>query len=102
MEDSESLAHVRWECKYHVIFIPKYRKKVIFGSLRVSIGQILRELCDQKEIGLLEGHAMNDHQHLRLQNRAKTGDGARFFHLIRAIMGEIGEKRLNKRPNQKM
>ena len=66
MNDFESLAQVRWECKYHVVFIPKYRKKVICGSLRVSIGQILRELCDQKGIGLLEGHAMNDHVRLCL------------------------------------
>jgi putative transposase len=66
MEDFESLAHVRWECKYHVVFIPKYRRKVIFGNFRVSVGQILRELCDQKGMGLLEGHAMNDHVHLCL------------------------------------
>jgi len=66
MEDFESLAHVRWECKYHVVFIPKYRRKVIFGGLRVSVGRILRELCDQKGIDLLEGHAMNDHVHLCL------------------------------------
>ena len=66
MEDFASLAHVRWECKYHVIFIPKYRRKVIFGSFRVPVGQILRELCDQKGIGLLEGQAMNDHVHLCL------------------------------------
>ncbi len=66
MEDFESLAHVRWECKYHVVFIPKYRRKVIFGNLRTLIGRILRELCDQKGIGLLEGHAMNDHVHLCL------------------------------------
>jgi len=66
MEDFESLAHVRWECKYHIIFIPKYRRKVIFGSLRSSIGQILRDLCNQKGIDLLEGHAMHDHVHLCL------------------------------------
>ena len=66
MQDFESLAHVRWECKYHVVFIPKYRRKVIFGSLRASIGQILRDLCEQKGIELLEGHAMNDHVHLCL------------------------------------
>ena len=66
MNDFESLAHVRWECKYHVIFIPKYRRKVIFGSMRSPIGQILRDLCDQKGIALLEGHAMNDHVHLCL------------------------------------
>jgi len=66
MEDFESLAHVLWECKYHVIFIPKYRRKVIFGSLRASVGQILRDLCNQKGIDLLEGHAMQDHVHLCL------------------------------------
>ena len=66
MNDFESLAHVRWECKYHVVFIPKYRRKVIFGNLRNSIGQILRDLCNQKGIALLEGHAMNDHVHLCL------------------------------------
>jgi putative transposase len=66
MNDFESLAHVRWECKYHIIFIPKYRRKVIFGKLRESIGQILGDLCNQKGIALLEGHAMNDHVHLCL------------------------------------
>jgi putative transposase len=66
MNDFESLAHVRWECKYHVIFMPKYRRKVIFGNMRSPIGQILRDLCNQKGIALLEGHAMNDHVHLCL------------------------------------
>ena len=66
MNDFESLAHVRWECKYHIVIIPKYRRKVIFGSIRSSIGQILRDLCNQKGIALLEGHAMNDHVHLCL------------------------------------
>ena len=66
MEDFESLAHVRWECKYHVVFIPKYRRKVMFGKLRGSVGRILRDLCEQKGIDLLEGHAMSDHVHLCL------------------------------------
>jgi len=66
MKDFSSLAHVRWECKYHVIFIPKYRRKVIYGKLRAGIGGILRDLCKQKGIGLLEGHAMSDHVHLCL------------------------------------
>ena len=54
MKDSESLAHVRWECKYHVVFIPKNRRKVIYGKLRAGIGGILRDLCKQKGIELLE------------------------------------------------
>ena len=64
MHDFESLAHVRWDCKYHVVFIPKYRRKVLYGKLRKSVGRILRELCEQKQITLLEGHAAADHIHL--------------------------------------
>lgn len=67
MENFESLSHVRWECKYHVIFIPKYRRKVIYGKLRSAIGRILRELCQQKGVEVLEGHAMPDHVHLCLK-----------------------------------
>jgi putative transposase len=48
MQDFESMAHVRWECKYHVVFIPKYRRKVMYGKLRKAVGRILRELCDQE------------------------------------------------------
>ena len=64
MENSESLSHVRWECKYHIVFIPKYQKKVIYGRIRSASGQILRDLCGQKNVELLEGHAMPDHIHL--------------------------------------
>ena len=56
--------HVRWDCKYHIVFIPKYRRKVIFGKLRAGIGKILRDLCEQKGVDVLEGHAMPDHIHL--------------------------------------
>ena len=66
MKDFESLAHVRWECKYHVVFIPKYRRKVIYGKLRAAIGGLLRDSCKQKGIELLEGHAVSDHVHLCL------------------------------------
>ena len=64
MQDLESLAHVKWDCKYHVLFIPKYRRKVLFGKLRAAVGRILRELCDQKGVALQEGHAAADHVHL--------------------------------------
>ena len=66
MHDFESLAHVKWDCKYHVVFIPKYRRKVLFGKLRKAVGRILRELWEQKGIALLEGHAAADHIHLFL------------------------------------
>ncbi len=64
MEKFESTSHVRWECKYHIVFIPRYRRKVIYGKLRSGIGKILRDLCDQKKVGVSEGHAMSDHIHL--------------------------------------
>jgi putative transposase len=64
MHDWESQAHVKWDCKYHLVFVPKYRRKAIYGSLRQKIGRILRELCEQMGVELLEGHALADHVHL--------------------------------------
>jgi putative transposase len=64
MEEWENLAHVRWECKYHVVIIPKYRRKVLYGRIRKQVGVILRELCRQRGIELLEGHLMPDHVHM--------------------------------------
>ena len=66
MHDWRSLSHVRWECKYHVVIIPKYRKKVFFGKARRRIGEILRDLCKQRGIELIEGRAMPDHIHMLL------------------------------------
>ena len=66
MHEWQSQSHVRWECKYHVVITPKYRKKVFFGKMRRQIGRIIRDLCRQKKIELLEGHAMADHIHMVL------------------------------------
>lgn len=66
MPHYESQAHVRWACKYHIVFIPKYRRKSLYGRLRREVGGILRELCEQKGVMLIEGHAMPDHIHLML------------------------------------
>ena len=66
MKDWKSLSHVRWDCKYHVVFVTKYRQKKIYGELRRKIGRIIRNLCEQKGIELHEGHAMADHIHLCL------------------------------------
>ena len=66
MHEWQSLAHVKWDCKYHVVITPKYRKKVFFGKMRTQIGTILRDLCRQRKIELLEGHAMADHIHMVL------------------------------------
>lgn len=66
MRDWKTQAHVKWECKYHVVVLPKYRKKVIYGKIRHRVGEILRQLCRQKEIALEEGNAMPDHIHMVL------------------------------------
>jgi len=66
MHDWQSLSHVRWDCKYHVVIIPKYRRKVFYGRLRRQVGTILRELCRPRGVDLVEGHAMPDHVHLCL------------------------------------
>ncbi len=55
--DVHSLSHTKWNCKYHIVFAPKYRRKVFFGQKRYEIGQILRELCRWKEVNLLEAEA---------------------------------------------
>ena len=66
MKDWKSQAHVKWECKYHVVILPKYRKKVLYGKVRRRIGEILRDLCRQKGIKLEEGKLLPDHIHMLL------------------------------------
>jgi len=66
MRDWQSQAHVKHYCKYHVVFVPKYRKKMIDGTLRRDIGGILRNLCRQYGVELVEGYAMRDHIHMLL------------------------------------
>ena len=62
--DDKSLAHTRWNCKYHLVFTPKYRRKVIYGELRKDIGKILRKLCEMKDVEIIEAHAMPGHIHM--------------------------------------
>jgi putative transposase len=64
MNDSMSLSHTKWECKYHVIWIPKYRKKSLFGQLRIHLGDVFRELARQRESMIIEGHLQKDHVHM--------------------------------------
>ncbi|NKC13802.1 MAG: IS200/IS605 family transposase [Gammaproteobacteria bacterium] len=66
MREWQSQAHVKHYCKYHVVFVPKYRKKAGCGTLRKDIGGILRELCRQQRIEWVEGYAMKDHMHMLL------------------------------------
>ena len=64
--DSNSLSHTRWNCKYHIVFAPKYRRMVIYKELRADIGKILRQLCQQKGVEIIEAEACPDHIHMLL------------------------------------
>ena len=59
-----ALAHTKWMCKYHIVFTPKYRRKIIFNQYRRDLGEILRQLCNYKGVEILEGHLMPDHVHM--------------------------------------
>ena len=62
--DTSSLAHTTWNCKYHIVFAPKYRRKVFFGQKRIEIGAILRSLCEWKEVEIIEAEVCPDHVHM--------------------------------------
>ena len=64
--DTDSLAHTKWECKYHVVFAPKYRRKAIYGNIKQDIGKMLRKLCEYKQIEIIEAEACADHIHMLL------------------------------------
>jgi putative transposase len=66
MDKFESLNHTMWECKYHVVFIPKCRRKVLYGQLRAHLGEVFRKLAGQKDSRVEEGHLMPDHVHMLL------------------------------------
>ena len=61
---TESLAHTTWECKYHIVFAPKYRRQEIYGELKQEIGMIIRTLCERKEVTIIEAEACKDHIHM--------------------------------------
>ena len=62
--DMETLSHTTWNCKYHIVFAPKYRRQIIYGKLKKGIGEILRQLCEFKHIGIQEANACKDHVHM--------------------------------------
>ena len=62
--DDNSLAHTQWNCKYHIVFAPKFRRQIIYGRIKVSIGRILRELCERKHVEIIEANACRDHIHM--------------------------------------
>jgi putative transposase len=67
LSQTRSLSHSRWECQYHLVFIPKYRKKAIFGQIRADLGDVFRRLAEQKNSRIQEGHVMPDHVHLLIE-----------------------------------
>ncbi len=62
--DKNSLAHTTWECKYHIVFAPKYRRQVIYQKLKADIGEILRKICEQQGVEIIEANACPDHIHM--------------------------------------
>ena len=63
-EETDSLAHTRWNCKYHIVFAPKYRRQIIYGQIKADVGSILRKLCEYKGVEIIEAEACPDHIHL--------------------------------------
>ena len=62
--DTNSLAHTQWECKYHIVFDPKYRRQIIYGKIKQDIGQMIRKLCEYKGVEIIEAEACKDHIHM--------------------------------------
>ncbi|MBU2213087.1 IS200/IS605 family transposase [Patescibacteria group bacterium] len=84
MRSFKSQAHVLWDCKYHIVIVPKYRKKILYGTTRVEIGNIIRELAKQKEVEVIEGTACPDHMHMVISIPPK--------HSVAYIMGFLKGK----------
>jgi putative transposase len=80
----KSLAHSRWDCKYHVVFIPKYRRKAIYSELRKMLGEIFHDLARQKECRILEGHLLADHVHMCIEIPPK--------HAVASVIGFLKGK----------
>jgi len=84
MDEYKSLSHTKWECKYHIVWIPKYRKKKLFKELRKDLGNVFRELAKRKECEILEGHMMVDHIHMLIEIPPK--------HSVAQVVGYIKGK----------
>ncbi len=95
MNTYEKLSHTTWECKFHVVFIPKYRRKAIFGHLKKNLGVIFHNLAQQRESKILEGHLMGDHVHMLISIPPKYSvsqvigyiKGKSAIHIARDYMG---------------
>jgi putative transposase len=84
MQAYETLKHTTWDCKYHVVFIPKYRRKALYAQLRRDLGPVFRDLAEQKECKVEEGHLMPDHVHMMLSVPPK--------YAVSSVMGFIKGK----------
>lgn len=99
MRQIGSLSHTRWECKYHVVFIPKYRRKVLFGHIRKELGEVFHWLAEQKESRIEEGHLMADHVHMMVSIPPKYSvaqvvgciKGKSAIHIARTYYGEASK-----------
>ena len=72
MNDTNSLAHTKWNCKYHIVFAPKYRCKVFFGEKRREIGKILRQLCEWKKVTIVKAEVCPEHIHVQMSDRTNA------------------------------
>ncbi len=72
-QDNNSLAHTTWNCKYHIVFAPKYRRQIGYGKYKASIGQIIRQLCDRKGVEIHEAEACKDHIHMLVSKSGAKG-----------------------------
>ncbi len=96
MDDYQSLSHTRWDCKYHVVFIPKCRRKMLYGELRRHLGSVFRMLAEQRECRIEEGHLMADHVHMLISIPPKYSvaqaigyiKGKSAIHVARTFMGK--------------
>ena len=70
-EETDSLAHTRWNCKYHIVFAPKYRRPIIYGQIKADVGSMIRKLCEYKGVEIIEAEACPDHIRLLVNNLSK-------------------------------
>ena len=75
MNDTKSLAHTKWNCKYHIVFAPKYRRQVFYGEKRREVGEILRKLCEWKGVKIIQAEVCIDHVHMLLEIPPKMSVG---------------------------
>ena len=90
--DSNSLSHTKWNCKYHVVFAPKYRRQVIYGKLRLDTGKTLRQLCAYKGVEIIEAEACSDHIHMLISIPPKIS--------VSSFMGYLKYRYGNRRVHQ--